>query len=346
MKLKSFLPHGLVCRYQAYRDKIRKRSPNPKIVKKFSDPSLSEKEKTWLWNHGFYPLHKRLYGLNIQNIHKYIDRHSYRKLHPLNGKYSQLIDSKEFLPIVSNEGPEIHVVLVDGVVRYADGVARPTAIDTLREYLSEGNTLACRPSGKSGGDGFRILNQNNIDGNLASNISRGTWIITSTIRNSAFAQEIFLNSLNTIRLLFVRDFDDDKLFLAAASHRFGTEASRPVDNAGRGGVMCPVNLKTGKIIQAVRYKPRLERFDRHPDTNEDIVGESIPGWSKVVPTIVDDMNTHDWLDYCGVDVVLYENEYVVIEINSLPDLALHQIESPLLVDPRVRTFFEVKGMTL
>jgi hypothetical protein len=346
MKLKSFIPHGLVCRYQAYRDKLRKKRPNPKFVAKFPDPTLSEKEKKWLWDHGFYPLHKRLYGLNSQNVDEYVDTYSYRKLHPLNGRYSQLIDSKEFLPIISNHGPEIHVVLLDGVVRYARGVSRLTAINTLKEYLSEGNTLACRPRGKSGGEGFRILNANNIDNNLEGDISTGTWVITSVVRNSKFAEGVFAHSLNTVRLLFVRDFKDDELFLAAASHRFGTEASRPVDNAGKGGVICPIDLKSGKITQAVRYKPTLERFNRHPETNEIIVGESIPGWSKVVTSILDDINDHKWLDYCGIDVVLHQNEYTVIEMNSLPGLHMHQIDSPLLLDPRVRKFFEVKGMTL
>ena len=69
-------------------------------------------------------------------------------------------------------------------------------------------------------------------------------ILTAFVIQADYAQAIFPEALNTIRLLMLRG-DDGAALAAAAVHRFGTARSVPVDNFSAGGLVAKVNLENG-----------------------------------------------------------------------------------------------------
>lgn len=346
MRLKSLLPHGLVCRLQ---QRKRENSKDPRRARILADESLSEDEKRWLWKHGFYPLEKKLYGLTEDNIHLYLDHRSYRKLHPINGRFSKLIDSKGFLPLLIDEVPEIHVVIEDGRVRYCKGVERTDAPAQLRNYVYDGGgVLACKPHGGTGGEGFSLLDSENFETTIEAILeSGGTYIINEKIEQHPYAQALFPDAVNPLRIVVMRDVETEEIFLVSASQRIGTRHSAPVSNAAAGGLTAPIDPEDGRLKKAVRYVGGYGWCTSHPDTGAPIQGVEIPGWDEIAEEILETLNGLQWLDYAGLDVAVTSKGFTMIEINSLPGRVSPQIlNRPLLARPRVRQFFESKGLNL
>jgi len=47
-----------------------------------------------------------------------------------------------------------------------------------------------------------------------------------------------------------------------------------------------------------------------------------------------------FIPYIGWDLLVTEDGFQVIEANNGPDLMLFQMHGPLLIDPRIRRFFQ------
>jgi hypothetical protein len=345
--VKSVLPHGFVRKWHEYQQRKLKSAKDPKRNRILADDSLGEDEKQKLWDHGFYPLEKKLYSLNDDNLHLYLDYRSYRKLHPINGRFSSLIDSKEFLPVILDEVPDIHVVLNDGRVRYCKGVDRRGAIDKLQDYITSGEELVIKPHGGSGGKGFCILTAENFDREINGRMESGeSYIINERIEQHSYARSIFPDALNPLRIVVMRDVETSDLFLVSASQRIGTHHSAPVSNGGAGGLIAPIDPESGRLREAVRFAGGYGWNTSHPDTKETIQGVKIPKWDRLINEIMESLNALRWLDYAGLDVaVTPEGGFTVLEINSLPGLDSPQILGrPLLKRPRVRRFFRQKGL--
>jgi hypothetical protein len=345
--VKSLLPHGFVRQWHTYKQQKLKSAKDPKRARMLADESLGEDEKQNLWDHGFYPLEKELYSLNEDNFHLYLDYRSYRKLHPINGRFSSLIDSKEFLPVILNDVPNIHVVLNNGRVRYCKGVDRRDAIDQLQDYITSGGELVTKPHGGSGGKGFCILTAENFGREIDRRIESGeSYIINEKIEQHFYARSLFPDALNPLRIVVMRDVETGNIFLVSAAQHVGTRQSAPVSNAGAGGLIAPIDPESGSLCEAVRYVGGYGSHTFHPDTEEPIQGAEIPEWDRLISEIMEAVDAMQWLDYAGLDVaVTPEGGFTVLEINSLPGLASPQIlDRPLLARSRVRQFFEQKGL--
>jgi hypothetical protein len=349
MKLKSLLPHGLVFRWEHYQKTRKKEKPSPKKLRSLNDDKVSRKERDWLWSKGFYPLEKRIYGLNQNNIDNYLDYKRYEKLHPINGKFSQLIDSKEFLPVVTNKTTNLTVSVSNGQIRYQKNpTKKPLTFGNLHTYFEEGVELACRPHGKSGGDGFEIVNSDNFNSwiNKIKN-SRNRYIVTEKIIQNRYASNLFSDSVNPLRIVVMREGKTRTPFIVSVSQRIGTSVSAPVSNAGKGGVIAPVDVETGVLSKGLQYVGKFAWHTHHPDSGAQIEGAQIPGWDRLIGSIMDEVERMNWLDWGGFDIAITPEGFKIIEINSLPGLVSPQIlDRPLLVRPRVRKFLEQKGLEL
>ena len=136
--------------------------------------------------------------------------------------------------------------------------------------------------------------------------------------------------------------DTGRAFMAAAAHRIGTEKSFPVDNCAAGGLTASINMETGIMGKAVTTKnsDKLNWLTHHPDTNAPIEGVAIPGWGKMTSDILDMANNFSFIPYIGWDIVITNDGFVIIEGNDGPDIKLHQVHQPLLVNPDVKRFYQ------
>lgn len=174
------------------------------------------------------------------------------------------------------------------------------------------------------------------------------YLIEARVEQAAYAASIFPSSTHTLRLVTMRDVQNDHApFLAAAVHRFGTQATVPTDNWTRGGLSASVDLSSGHLGSAA-YRlgdAKVGWSSTHPDTGERIEGVQVPRWSEVKVQILNLVHTFDFLNVVGWDVVVTDGGSCLIEGNTaLVGTRALQVHRPLLQDDRVRRFYEHYGV--
>lgn len=168
------------------------------------------------------------------------------------------------------------------------------------------------------------------------------YMICESLEQHPYSREIYGSALNTIRIVTATDGDGP--FVVASAHRFGTNASRPVDNWSAGGISVGIDAETGVMTKGAPHPrhsgDRLVWHERHPDTRAQIHGVMIPEWPRLRKAILAMAWRLSFLPYLGWDVALTPSGLKVIELNGNSDVHVLQIHAPLLQDERTRIFFE------
>jgi hypothetical protein len=84
--------------------------------------------------------------------------------------------------------------------------------------------------------------------------------------------------------------------------------------------------------------------DTHPDTGSQISGRVVPDWPSLKQHVLKVANQLPFLRYVGWDIALSAKGPVFIEGNSNPNPRPFQLHRPLLLDSRVRRFYEKHGI--
>lgn len=319
-----------------------------KKEQKYYDPSPSWKERAWLWRAGHHSGHKAMYRLSKTNVDQYLSLKDQKRLHPINGAFTGLIDNKAYLPFITDNTTSLYLVFISGTLRLRKGLDGSDPAQSLLTYMrNEKTTLLCKPLDSSGGEGIFYITEENITRVCEKiRVKRSSCVIQEIVESHPYAKDVFPHSVNTIRVLLFRDSVTRNIKVAGCSHKFGTSQSAPVDNAGKGGLFAGIDKHTGEISEAYSYKRK--KFggwhSSHPETGAQIKGTYVPEWQDFISSLIGEFETLDWFDYGGLDVVKTQDGYVILEINSLPDPGLVQIQAPLLADESFRGFLETKGL--
>lgn len=86
-----------------------------------------------------------------------------------------------------------------------------------------------------------------------------------------------------------------------------------VDNAGSGGIICPLNPETGVI-----FTPRDERgvaYETQPETGERLVGFQIPLWDETKDFVQKAAQDVPATRIIAWDVVLTPEGWILLEVN-------------------------------
>jgi hypothetical protein len=145
-----------------------------------------------------------------------------------------------------------------------------------------------------------------------------------------------------------RDVDTGEPFVAFASHRFGTDRSRPVDNFGAGGLSAGIDLATGvldrglsRVRSADGRRNEIRWIDEHPDSGARITGTKIPHWEQVLDGVLHAAAALPGSRYVAWDLAVTQDGVSVIEGNNRGDV-LVQLHGPLLLDERTRKVFAAR----
>ena len=166
-------------------------------------------------------------------------------------------------------------------------------IETL---LKEEKCLVFKPVQGSGGQGIFFLRKtqgltliNNRPFGLPE-IERlveslQSYLVTAFARQAAYAERIYPQATNTIRILTMWDSSENRPFIAVASHRIGSGRSFPVDNfhAGAGGLAARIDLESGRLGPGGELAKNGEVcwHQQHPESGEPIAGVTVPHWEEV-----------------------------------------------------------------
>jgi hypothetical protein len=123
--------------------------------------------------------------------------------------------------------------------------------------------------------------------------------------------------------------------IAFAVFRLPAEARCPADNFSAGGISCPVEISSGRLLPGVRKNilAQPHPVPDHPLTGERLAGRHLPRWdeAKELALRAHRAITWDGVPVLGWDVALLEDGPVLIEGNNIPCSTFAQmvLERPL-----------------
>ncbi|RFA28001.1 hypothetical protein CAI21_13885 [Alkalilimnicola ehrlichii] len=137
---------------------------------------------------------------------------------------------------------------------------------------------------------------------------RVPFMVTEYIEQGSFSKALFPLTVNTLRILVVRDPETLEPHIVRAVLRVGTSASYPIDNFSYGGLSVAIDLASGVLGKAVAAAgPYAGRnIEQHPDTGERLQGLAIPNWREITERV-------RYL-FCAFPILLIADSTLLFEI--------------------------------
>lgn len=164
------------------------------------------------------------------------------------------------------------------------------------------------------------LNSNNI-GKIFEKLKEyypEGYIAEEYYTQTGFMHELNPSSVNTIRVITVRDSKSGKVWPVSTFARVGVPGAI-IDNFSAGGVTYNVDTLTGRICDGMSKASTGKPLKYHPGTQKSYNGLVIPRWQEVIDFCC---RAHqiapEGLDFIGWDVGLSEDKMILIEGNSRP----------------------------
>ena len=130
---------------------------------------------------------------------------------------------------------------------------------------------------------------------------------------------VWPGSINTVRIDTI--LKDGKVHPVAACLRVGN-GERPIDNFCSGGMVAPVDRKTGRVTgPAVDNQNRLYAY--HPGTGTKFEGVQIPMWQAIMDLLRDAAPIVPTVRFVGWDIAVTPTGPVLVEGNPYPAHVLY-----------------------
>ena len=304
------------------------------------------------WYRGFTPKSAALYDFNTYRPADYVSDLHERYCWTINQPNVELLtDKARFDRTLREHG--YGSVLPTRFGRIENGTFRGDDHD-VATLLRREESLVIKPTGGAGGAGLYLCD---LDRGVPQiNGTRKSWavvndlvahlsdhLVTEFVRQAAYAESIYPDTPNTIRVLTLNPSSGDP-FVARAVHRLGSRTSGHVDNFSRGGLSAGID-EHGILGPAVRYAGgEVSWHARHPDTGSRIDGVRVPGWANIHETVLSIVDDIPAFKYVGWDILCTEAGPRLLEGNANTDTDLLQAHGPLLVDERIRAFYRENGI--
>ena len=298
----------------------------------------TQEEKRWAHERGFYSYHIKQYNLTEENYRDILSDYDYKRLRPLNCRYHKWLWDKlmayfvlspfrEHLPIyyyriVPDNGKNV-------VIPYDPCEEDCTAADVVA-LLRRVGKLAVKPAVGSHGEGFYKMtfdgecfraNDEVMSAQALETLFEeleSTYIISEYIEMHSELKKIYDKVACTIRVMTIRQ--GEWPYIKDAYFRIGTSFTGNTDNLGSGGVAAPVDAVTGRFGKAqLLVNHEFKTCNYHPDTGARVEGQ-LPNWDMVRATIGQICDYLAPLEYLGFDIVITDDGFKILEINTHQDL--------------------------
>ncbi len=190
-------------------------------------------------------------------------------------------------------------------------------------------------NGESGKGAFALKSENgklfSFDKEISisdvlNKIGGATFIIQEKLKNHPVIDEIYPQSLNTLKLITILNRDGSVDFFDAVM-RFGAGGSF-VDNASQGGVFVGVN-ENGYLQEIGYHEPGIKKNlivnGYHPDTNIKFGGIKLPFWDEMLQTAKEFHKFFYGIPSIGWDVAFTHNGFVFTETGEDWEIPVYQV---------------------
>lgn len=319
-----------------------------------SKSNLGLLKKVRYLRHGFSSSKYELYDFKKNNHQLYLSDFQRYKTKLINGQYSLIIDDKNLFSKLFNEynvTTEVFGEVQNGKIMINE---RRASVDEFVRLLIGKHKIIIKKYRGGGGKGvYKVSSEKGsiyLDDKLISKEELVVFLnglsnhlITEHLEQAEYSNAIYPGTINSIRILTMQNPITGEVFIPIAVHKFGSEATKPVDNVWKGGMTALIDLDTGKLGKSAYHfenNNKIKWLPTHPDTKKTIEGTQIPNWEEVKRKVIAVANVEKNLKYVGWDIVVTDNGIKVIEGNNYSDVNILQIHQALLKDDRVKQFYK------
>lgn len=277
-----------------------------------------------------------LYDFDHNDKHEYLSEFDWYRSRFINEPFEFMMNNK----IVCTEMlqqytyvPEIYLLKNKGMLFVKDQSF--SDYDYAVEVLKEHKNLFIKPFGSGKGKGVYQFHykggQIYIDGKEKTEEEyiqllrkEVDWMLCQGIEQHSYSEEIYDKTLNTMRIITMRDIHTNQLKVFFAVQRLGTKDTIPVDNGSRGGLVSNIDLETGTLSEA-RCLHNKNVYEKHPDSGHLIKGVVIPEWDEIKNEVLDLAKKFPYMHLIAWDILLTEKGICVIEANNSSGVNIIQL---------------------
>lgn len=208
----------------------------------------------------------------------------------------------------------------------------PEQQDEFDRFLEKYKRIIVKPLSGSLGKRIQIIEQAEYP-NLLAMYKKG-FAAEELIHQCDEMAALNPESVNTIRMTTIRC--DDHVEFLMPMLKCGRKG-KCVDNAGSGGILCEVDLETGRVVSAASKKG--EPMTHHPDSGLPLIGFQVPRWKEALEFAEQLCYVVPDNRYTGWDIALTDDGWVMIEGNSRGEFGM-QILSHKGVKPQMDAILE------
>lgn len=278
-----------------------------------------------------------LYDLKHNSKKEYLSEFDWYRSRYINEPFDGALNNKVICTEMLKDRirmPENLFIKNKGVLYNMDG--NPAEYDNVADKLIEKGKLVMKPFALGKGNGVNVLSGEK-DGSFSINdkpCSReelekllsgsGKYIISEYMHQHEYAAKLYDRTVNTIRLITIRDINTHMPKAILAVQRIGRASTVPVDNGSKGGLVARIDMETGRLSSA-RCLHDLETYEIHPDSKAPIEGVEIPRWQDIKEEILQLMQELPFMDMVAWDILVMEDGICVIEANTSSGINIVQL---------------------
>lgn len=212
--------------------------------------------------------------------------------------------------------------------RFADFVKREWCYLSQKEqalaFMSRHDVFMAKPLNGACGKGIekiRMDQQSSPDAVWEQLSATGEYLLEEVIRQHPAVSAIYPDAINTVRTVTIRK--DGVTHIICTYFRIGNNG-RHVDNFNSGGMVAPVDEKTG-IVKDRAIDKNKTLYAVHPMTGTPIQGFQFPDWEKAMDLVRQAAALIPEMGYLGWDIAFSENGPLLVEGNEFPGHDIYQL---------------------
>ena len=286
---------------------------------------------------GFLADQWALYDLNMQKKRDYLSEFDWYRSRYINEPFDYMLNNKVVATEVLRQYirvPELY--LVDSKGFLADLDSNPVTVDQALALIREKGDSILKPFGKGKGNGVHRMGHDGqtwlLDSRSADEADmrrvlekHHDWYLSETVRQHEYADRLYDKTVNTIRIITMKEPATGRFKVFFAVQRVGTSATIPVDNASQGGLVCKIDLDTGRLSHA-KSLHNSNTYENHPDSGTRFDQVSVPDWQQLKDEILALVSHFPYLHFVAWDVVkLPDGTNCIIEANTSSGVNIIQL---------------------
>ena len=192
------------------------------------------------------------------------------------------------------------------------------------EFISRHPVFMAKPLNGTHGKGIEKIHMDQEESPLAvweRLTAEGEYLLEELIVQHPAVAAIYPTAINTVRTVTIRK--EGVTHIICTYFRIGNNG-RHVDNFNNGGMVAPVDEKTGTVADRAIDKNKV-LYACHPMTGTPIQGFRFPDWEKAMEMVKQASVRIPELGYLGWDVAFTPDGPVLVEGNEFPGHDIYQL---------------------